>query len=99
VLEARAVGLAEALSVVCEVVRVDGTAGGGTAPGTELPGFAVALAGDAEAWRRGLLAVAPPVMGRVREGRYLLDVRTILPEEIDIVVRAIAEVAATMVAG
>jgi L-seryl-tRNA(Ser) seleniumtransferase len=62
-----------------------GTPGGGTYPGTELPGAAVALdppdGRGAGALARALREGTPPVVGRLESGRLLLDVRTLLPSD------------------
>ncbi len=79
----RATGLrerAEALAAAVggEVVPSDGAVGGGGAPGQLLPGWAVALpAAYAEALRAG----DPCVVGRVVDGRCLLDLRCVRPED------------------
>lgn len=79
-LRGRARRLAEALAaagVTAEAVESDGVVGGGGAPGTVLPGAAVAVAeGLAEALRGG----DPPVLGRVEHGRLLLDLRCVEPD-------------------
>jgi L-seryl-tRNA(Ser) seleniumtransferase len=72
-----------------EVVAETSTVGGGALPLTELPGFAVAvtplgLSVDALAAR--LRTGTPPVVGRIQEGRLLLNPRTIArSEETDLV--------------
>ena len=79
----RATGLREraerlALAVGGEVVASDGAVGGGGAPGLVLPGWAVALAVSyATALRTG----TPCVVGRVADGRCLLDLRCVPPED------------------
>ena len=79
----RATGLREraerlALAVGGEVVASDGAVGGGGAPGLVLPGWAVALAASyATALRTG----TPCVVGRVADGRCLLDLRCVPPED------------------
>jgi L-seryl-tRNA(Ser) seleniumtransferase len=79
----RATGLrerAEALAaeVGGEVVPSDGAVGGGGAPGQVLPGWAVALpAAYAVALREG----DPCVVGRVVDGRCLLDLRCLPPQD------------------
>jgi L-seryl-tRNA(Ser) seleniumtransferase len=75
-LQARARALAQA----CGGEVVDSTAkvGGGALPLLELPGPAVAVeVGLAAALRAG----EPPVVGRIADGRLLLDVRTLTDEE------------------
>jgi L-seryl-tRNA(Ser) seleniumtransferase len=65
--------------VAADAVDTRAVVGGGGAPGVELPSAAVALDGRlAEPLRHG----DPPVMGRLDEGRLLLDLRS-LPSEAD----------------
>lgn len=73
----------------CEAVETAGEAGGGTLPGEELPSWAVALdpAEELEAFLRGW---PTPILGRIHKGKLLLDVRTLLPEEEDIIRDALA---------
>jgi L-seryl-tRNA(Ser) seleniumtransferase len=63
-----------------EIVPADAYVGGGSAPERPIPGTALALPGD-----EGLLArlrrAAPPVVGYLREGRLLLDLRTVDPAD------------------
>jgi L-seryl-tRNA(Ser) seleniumtransferase len=77
-LGARAARLAEGCGG--EVVASTAKVGGGALPLLELPGPAVAvdlaLAGP-------LRAGDPPVVGRIADGRLLLDVRTLTDEEAD----------------
>ncbi len=70
-----------------EVVAADSTPGGGSAPDVKLPSFAVALRGAgtsalADRLRRG----DPPVVGRLEDDALLLDVRTLLPGDVDRIV-------------
>ena len=73
----------------CEAVETAGEAGGGTLPGEELPSWAVALdpAEELEAFLRGW---PTPILGRIHRGKLLLDVRTLLPGEEDIIRDALA---------
>jgi len=77
-----------ALHVVGSVAAV----GAGAFPTAELPSFALELPGEAQGWSGRLRAGDPPVVGRARDGRFLLDLRTVRDEEIpqlvDAVVRA-----------
>ena len=67
--------------------------GGGTLPTYEIPSFAVGLGGkDPEALAGDLRSAEPPVIGRVREGRLWLDVRTLLPGEEEAVIGAVRHV-------
>lgn len=97
-LDARARRLAGALraaGVDVEVVESRSVPGGGTYPGVELPSRALALAGDgtdAGAVAAALRDGEPPVVGRVEEGRLLLDLRTVAPEEDATLLARITEV-------
>jgi L-seryl-tRNA(Ser) seleniumtransferase len=70
-----------------EVVDAVARVGGGALPLTDLPGPVVAL--DA-ALAGPLRAGDPPVIGRVHEGRLLLDPRTLTDAEVDEVAAAVA---------
>jgi L-seryl-tRNA(Ser) seleniumtransferase len=75
----------------CEVIEVSSRVGGGAAPGRDLPSFAVALAWGAGAddLMARLRAAAPPIIGRIIDDRVVLDVRTLLPEEDQLVAAAV----------
>jgi L-seryl-tRNA(Ser) seleniumtransferase len=84
-LRARADALRRSLvsdGVVSEVADTIGTVGAGAFPEAEIPGAALALDGDAEQWARALRAGTPAVVGRVHEGRLLLDLRAVLEAEL-----------------
>jgi L-seryl-tRNA(Ser) seleniumtransferase len=84
VLDARARRLADGCGG--EVVASTAKVGGGALPLLELPGPAVAIeVALAEALRAG----DPPVIGRISEGRLLLDVRTLTDDEADLAAAAV----------
>ncbi|HEY6012830.1 MAG TPA: L-seryl-tRNA(Sec) selenium transferase [Candidatus Limnocylindrales bacterium] len=69
-------------SAAAEVVAVESTVGGGSLPGETLPSFAVTLRVRSAtrvlaALRRG----SPAVVGRIADGRVLLDLRTVHPAD------------------
>ena len=77
--------------VTCELVALEGRAGGGSLPETTLPSWGVALGGeDLEGLHRRLRIGRPSVVGRIEGERLLLDVRTVLPGEDDELARAVA---------
>ena len=80
---ARAQRLAERTggAVVESVARV----GGGALPLHDLPSFAVALAGDADAHAARLRARDPAVLARVADGMCLLDCRTLSDADVDLI--------------
>jgi L-seryl-tRNA(Ser) seleniumtransferase len=61
--------------------------GGGALPLAELPSFACALN---EELASPLRSTEPPVVGIVRDGKLLLDCRTLTDDEVDDVARAVA---------
>lgn len=68
--------------------------GGGTLPVYEIPSFAVRLGGrDADALAEELRASDPPIVGRVADERFWLDVRTLLPADEEVVVEAVRAIA------
>jgi L-seryl-tRNA(Ser) seleniumtransferase len=80
ILEQRALVLAGAVGG--HVVDTRSAAGGGSLPGQTQPSKAVALDSDApDRVAASLRAAHPPVVGRIDEGRLLLDLRTVLPEQ------------------
>ena len=82
----RLVGLLGA-GIDATVVRSIGHAGGGTLPGTEIPSRAVALDPSvvpAEALHRH----RPAIVGRISDGRLLLDMLTVSDDEVPLIAEA-----------
>jgi L-seryl-tRNA(Ser) seleniumtransferase len=96
-MEERATNLAENLRRNAPGLEVDVTpsvtrSGGGTLPTYEIHSFAVRLGGtDPEALAEELRSSDPPVIGRVREGKLWLDVRTLLPGDEEAVIGALKD--------
>jgi L-seryl-tRNA(Ser) seleniumtransferase len=79
--------------VAAEIVRACARVGGGALPLLELEGPALALEAPPagiDALARRLRAGDPPVIGRIHEGRLLLDPRTLRDEEIGETATAVA---------
>jgi L-seryl-tRNA(Ser) seleniumtransferase len=77
-----------------EIVDGESVIGGGAAPSAVLPTRVIAasqqgLTADELAAR--LRACDPPIVARVEDGRVLLDLRTVFPEQDEIVLRALEE--------
>jgi L-seryl-tRNA(Ser) seleniumtransferase len=85
----RASAMLRACGILGEVVASVGSVGAGAYPLTELASAAIALEGNAERWATALRAGAPAVVGRVHDGRLLLDFRAIPEVEIDALVEAV----------
>ena len=63
-----------------EVVATLATVGGGSLPGETLPSCGVAIAGRGRSGSLDRLRVGePPVIGRIEQGRAVLDLRTVDP--------------------
>src|SRR5581483_4917932 len=79
-----------------EVVAGESVIGGGAAPGANLPTKLLAISVDglsADATAERLRGNDPPVIARVEEGRVLLDLRTVFPEQDEAVAGAIGRLA------
>jgi L-seryl-tRNA(Ser) seleniumtransferase len=72
-----------------EIVEAAAKVGGGALPLLELPGPVVALSGRAEELAAKLRAADPPVIGRIQDGRLLLDPRTLSDDEVELVACAL----------
>ena len=71
------------------VVESDASVGGGAFPDARRPSVAIALPGDANRLEERLRLGAPAVLGRIADGRLLLDVRTVLPAEDETLLTAV----------
>jgi L-seryl-tRNA(Ser) seleniumtransferase len=99
VLDRRARSLAKAIGLDrCEIVRTQARVGGGALPLLELEGPAVSLRGDADpvSVAQALRAADPPVIGRIHEGRFLLDPRTLSEDELALVADAVRAAGRTL---
>jgi L-seryl-tRNA(Ser) seleniumtransferase len=84
-LRARAASLAARLPGA-EAVDCIAAVGGGGAPDVSLPSAAVSLP---ESYASALRVGTPAVVGRLEDGRCLLDLRTVAPEDDDALVAAV----------
>jgi L-seryl-tRNA(Ser) seleniumtransferase len=88
-LRARATTLATATGA--EAVPLRATVGGGSLPGETLPSWGLGLIGrSADRLLAALRTGEPAVVGRIEDGRVVLDLRTVPPEADDRLRRAIA---------
>ena len=86
----------EAGGVESDVVETTGSVGAGAFPEAAIAGTALALDGDAERWARRLRAGSPAVVGRVHDGRLLLDLRAVLEHELPELTRAVMSAHSTI---
>jgi len=78
-----------ALACGAEIVAAEAFVGGGAAPDAAIAGEALALPGD-EALAARLRSGEPPVVGYLRAGRLILDLRTVDPADDAALVAAVA---------
>jgi L-seryl-tRNA(Ser) seleniumtransferase len=90
----RADALARALvanGISAEVTETRSTVGGGSLPEETQESFAVTLGGaPAMSLAQALRAADPPVVARIIEERVSLDLRSVLPEDDEVLVRAVS---------
>jgi L-seryl-tRNA(Ser) seleniumtransferase len=72
------------------VVDTDALPGAGSAPGVTMPSVGIVLDGDHLA---ALRSHEPPVIGRARDGRTYLDLRSVDPADDEVLVAALGRVA------
>lgn len=77
-----------AADLEADLVEADAFVGGGAAPERPIPGQALALPGRTE-WLDALRVGEPPVVGYIRAGRLILDVRTVDPSDDSLLVDAV----------
>lgn len=77
-----------------KVVPAEAFLGGGAAPDRPIPGEALAVPGDDDLLKRLRLGT-PPVVGYLRDGRLMLDLRTVDPEDDEDLVAAYLAARAT----
>ena len=77
--------------ISCEILPTEGRVGGGSVPNHPLPSFAVGFSGDVMALEETLRLGTRPMIGRIHEGKYLLDVRTLLESDFPVIVEALKE--------
>lgn len=103
VVEKRARIWAQAIGDVVQVVEGETMVGGGSLPGTGLPTKLVAIGSKghkrntAQLLAQRLRDGKPPIIGRVSDDVLLLDPRTVLPDEDDIVLQALKSAIASLI--
>jgi L-seryl-tRNA(Ser) seleniumtransferase len=76
-----------------ELIEGSSVIGGGAAPGATLPTILLAITSQdlsADEVAARLRAHQPPIIARVEQGRVLLDLRTVFPEQDAIVAAALS---------
>jgi L-seryl-tRNA(Ser) seleniumtransferase len=77
----------------CSVVNSTAYVGGGSLPESGVPSIAISLSppGGADAAARALRRARTPIVGRIEDGKLVLDLRTIAPSEDERVIAALRE--------
>ena len=90
-IRARAENLVKSLhGVAATVIEGESVIGGGSTPEQSLPTYLIAIECEQVATlERRLRCGDPPVVARIEEDRLLLDLRTVLPEEEPLLVKAL----------
>lgn len=79
-----------------QVIDGESLIGGGAAPSATLPTRLIAMTHrelSADELMAKMRGADPPIIARVEEGRVLLDLRTVFPEQDEVVVRALYRIA------
>jgi L-seryl-tRNA(Ser) seleniumtransferase len=91
-LQSRAQGISARLAangIAAEVVASSASVGGGAFPTAAIPSIAIRLPGAPQLVEEKLRAGAPAVIGRIWDGHLLLDLRSVLPREDEMLAAAI----------
>jgi L-seryl-tRNA(Ser) seleniumtransferase len=85
--------LGQARHLAADIVDGASTIGGGTTPGLEIPTKLIAMAAagmTADQLERALRGLDPPVIARIENDRLVLDLRTVLPEQDELLAQLLA---------
>ena len=91
-IESRAASVAARLrasGIEAKVVESSASVGGGAFPTAAIPSRAIVLSRNPQDAERKLRLGEPAVIGRISEGNFLLDLRSVLPSEDDLLADAI----------
>ena len=88
----RAAVVARAPAARIESVRTSATTGGGTLPDVEIPsaGVSVRSVDGPDSYAARLRVARPPVVGRVENDRFVIDLRTVRESELEVLAGALA---------
>ena len=82
----------QAQGISAQTIAGESTVGGGSLPGTSMPTQLVAISHpDVEAVAARLRENDPPVIGRIQDGRFLMDPRTVLPRQREALLEAVIQ--------
>ena len=87
----RLVAMLRKAGIETEIIPTEGRVGGGSVPNHALPSYAVTFDGKANELEEKLRLGQQPIIGRIHEAKYLLDVRTLFEEDFPTIVEALKE--------
>src|SRR4051812_48388007 len=85
----------DAATLKAEIIEGESVIGGGTAPSATLPTALLAVTHqsmNADSLAARLRAVEPPIVARIEDGRVLLDLRTVFPEQDAAITQALVRI-------
>jgi L-seryl-tRNA(Ser) seleniumtransferase len=91
-LQSRAEAIAATLAangIAAEIVVSTASVGGGAFPTAAIPSIAIRLPGNPQRTEEKLRGGTPAVVGRISDGHLLLDLRSVLPREDEVLAAAI----------
>ena len=77
--------------ITAQLQAVEGQVGGGSVPTQTIPSWAVALEGNVDALEEKLRLGEIAIVGRIHDGKYLLDVRTLRHDDFPVITSAVKE--------
>jgi L-seryl-tRNA(Ser) seleniumtransferase len=97
--EARAERLHKLLTdrgVACEALETEATIGGGSMPGETVESYGVAIEGNSVELEKAFRLGTPNIVGMIRNDRFILDVKAIQENEMEVVADRAAEITGKM---
>ena len=84
----------EGSGIKIAIRQSESTVGGGSLPGETLPTIAVSIESGEPVDRQAKLfrGQSPPIIGRIEDGKFVLDLRTVFPDQDEMIVSAIKNI-------
>ncbi|HEX7833397.1 MAG TPA: hypothetical protein VF787_27350, partial [Thermoanaerobaculia bacterium] len=73
----------------CTIIDSRAALGGGTTPTETIPSVAIEVPGDANALQQKFLQYSTPIVGRIHDDRFTIDIRTLLETDLTTVAGAL----------
>ncbi len=82
--------------VACEELETEATIGGGSMPGETVESYGVAIEGNSVELEKAFRLGTPNIVGMIRNDRFILDVKAIQEDEMEVVADRAAEITGKM---